>query len=155
MMEAVSSKRGGMNTKTKLPEDACIVVANGGGARIFRNMASNGGASSAGKADAGIALHQVELIDPAQLPLSTPAGHQPAELTGEEVEEAGFAKRLARRLNDDALKHRYQHLVLLADAQTLGQMRPLLHKETLGRLVAEHALDLTNAPVGDIEKALR
>lgn len=134
-----------MNEKTMIPDEACVVVANGGGARIFRNRDANGVPS----------LHQVELIDPAQLPLATPAGNQPPERRGEQIEEAGFAKRLAQRLNDDALKHRYRHLVLLADAQTLGQMRPLLHKETRARLVAEHALDLSNAPLEDIEQALR
>lgn len=131
-------------TKLKIPAETRIVVADGGGARILRNAGDHN----------AVSLEQIEMIDPAQLPLSTPAGAQPAELRGEEAEEAGFAKLLAHRLNDDALKHRYEHLILVADAQTLGQIRPLLHKETLQRLLAEHPKNLKNAPLEDIQRAL-
>jgi protein required for attachment to host cells len=134
-----------MNDTIKIPSGTRIVVADGGGARILRNAGENG----------ELSLEQVEVIDPAQLPLETPAGHQPAELSGEEAEEAGFAKRLARRLNDDALKHRYEHLVLMADPQTLGQMRPLLHKEVQARLIREDARNLSNSPLEDIARALQ
>lgn len=133
-----------MADKQKIPAGTLVVVADGGGARILRNAGGDG----------ELSLEQIEAIDPAQLPLATPAGSQPPELTGEEAEEAGFAKRLAHRLNEDALKHRYEHLVLLADAQTLGQMRPLLHKETRARLLFEDAKNLVNSPLQDITRAL-
>lgn len=133
-----------MASKQRIPEGTLVVVADGGGARILRNRGT----------DAEVSLEQIEVIDPAQLPLATPAGSQPPEMSGEEAEEAGFAKRLAHRLNDDALKHRYEHLVLFADAQTLGQMRPLLHKETRARLLGEHAKNLANSPLEDITRAL-
>jgi protein required for attachment to host cells len=134
-----------MNDTIKIPSGTRIVVADGGGARILRNAGEDG----------ELSLEQLEVIDPAQLPLETPAGRQPAELSGEEAEEAGFAKRLARRLNDDALKHRYEHLVLMADPQTLGQMRPLLHKEVQARLIREDARNLSNSPLEDIARALQ
>lgn len=128
----------------QIPQNTWVVVADGGGARILRNAGSGN----------ELSLEQVEAIDPAQLELATPAGARPPEQRGHEAEEAGFAKRLAHRLNDDALKHRYDHLVLFADAQTLGQIRPLLHKETQSRMLAEHAKNLTNASIDDIAKAL-
>ncbi len=133
-----------MAARQKIPEGTRVVVADGGGARILRNAGS----------DTELSLEQVEMIDPADLALATPAGSRPPEQRGHEAEEAGFAKRLAHRLNDDALNHRYEHLVLFADAQTLGQMRPLLHKETQSRLIAEHAKNLRNAPVEDIARAM-
>jgi len=133
-----------MTNRLAIPSGTRVVVADGGGARILRNAGGEG----------ELSLEQVELIDPAQLLLATPAGSQPPELSGEEAEEAGFAKRLAHRLNDDALKHRYEHLVLMADAQTLGQMRPLLHKETRARLLAEYDKNLANSPLEDITRAL-
>ena len=37
---------------------------------------------------------------------------------------------------------------------SLGRMRPLLHKETLSRLVGEMPKTLTNSPLEDIERAL-
>ena len=131
-------------SKDKIPADTLVVVADGGGARMFRN---------AGDRDA-LSLEQVEVIDPAKLPLSTPSGSQPPEQAGEEAEEAGFAKHLARRLNDDALKHKYAHVILMADAQTLGQIRPLLHKEVQQRLIGEHAKNLRNSSLEDIQRAL-
>lgn len=133
-----------MASKQRIPEGTLVVVADGGGARLLRNR---------GTGD-DVSLEQIEVIDPAQLPLATPSGSRPPEESGPEAEEAGFAKRLAQRLNDDALKHRYEHLVLFADAQTLGQMRPLLHKETQSRLIAEHAKNLAHAPQDDIARAL-
>lgn len=133
-----------MAGKQKIPEGTRVVVADGGGARILRNAGS----------DQSLSLEQVEMIDPAQLELATPSGSRPPEQRGHEAEEAGFAKLLAQRLNDDALNHRYEHLVLFADAQTLGQMRPLLHKETQSRLIAEHAKNLRNAPLDDIARAM-
>lgn len=133
-----------MNGTTRIPSGTRIVVADGGGARILRNAGEDG----------SLSLQQLEVIDPAQLPLATPAGSQPPELSGASVEEAGFAKRLAQRLNEDALKHRYQHLVLLADPHTLGQMRPLLHKEVQQRLIREDPRNLANAPLEEIARAL-
>lgn len=132
-------------TGKAIPTDTRVMVADGGGARILRNAGASG----------ELSLEQVEVIDPAQLPLQTPAGQQPSERSGEEAEEAGFAKYLAQRLNEDALAHRYQHLVLFADAQTLGQMRPLLHKEVQARLLGSHAKNLANSPLEDIQDALR
>lgn len=131
-------------SKHKIPSGTRVVVADGGGARLFRNAGEDG----------ALSLEQVEVLDPAQMALNTPAGSQPPELRGHEGEEAGFAKVLAHRLNADALAHRYEHLVLVADPQTLGQVRPLLHKEVSARLLSEHAKTLTNASLQDIEKAL-
>jgi protein required for attachment to host cells len=42
----------------------------------------------------------------------------------------------------------------IADKQTLGQIRPALHKEVRNRLVREIGKTLTKASVADIEKAL-
>jgi protein required for attachment to host cells len=52
------------------------------------------------------------------------------------------------------LKNRYAHLILIADPQTLGRIRPLLHKETQERLIKDLAKDFTNAPLEDIQRAL-
>ena len=71
-----------------------------------------------------------------------------------QLNEATFAKQVAEQLNEDALKNRYAHLVLIADPTTLGRIRPLLHKETQARLLGDIAKDLTNAPLADIQKAL-
>ena len=42
----------------------------------------------------------------------------------------------------------------MADPQTLGQLRPLLHKEVQARIVLEIAKSLMKATTADIQKAL-
>lgn len=128
----------------KIATDTLIVVADGRGARVFRNK---------GTARA-LALHQEDLMELMNANDDGPAGAVPPETGGQELEEATFAKQLAQRLNDGALNHRYQRLVLVADPQTLGQIRPLLHDEVRARLLGEVAKTLTNSPVEDIQRAL-
>ena len=48
----------------------------------------------------------------------------------------------------------FEHLVLVADPTTLGEMRPQLHHETKQRMLAEVAKDWTNEPLEKVEKAL-
>lgn len=128
----------------KIATDTLIVVADGRGARVFRNK---------GTARA-LALHQEDLMELMNANDDGPAGAVPPETGGQELEEATFAKQLAQRLNHGALNHRYQRLVLVADPQTLGQIRPLLHDEVRARLLGEVAKTLTNSPVEDIQRAL-
>lgn len=129
----------------QVPSDALVVVADGGGARLFRNRGHDG----------ELALHQVELRELMNMDDDGPSGSMPHESTGAQIDEATFAKQLALALNADALKQGYEHLVLMADPTTLGRMRPLLHKEVQQRLLLEVPKTLTNAPLPDIEAALR
>ena len=128
-----------------IPSDTLVVVADGGSARLFRNR---------GDARA-LSLHQVEMRELMNMDDDGPAGSMPGESTGQQIDEATFAKQLALALNEGALKHQYQHLVVAADPTTLGRMRPLLHKEVQARLLAELPKTLTNAPLEDVERALR
>lgn len=128
----------------KIPAGTLVVVADGEGARVFRNVGD----------DKAITLQQQDLLELMNMNDDGPAGSMPAESTGRQIDEATFAKQLALRLNAGALKDEYAHLVLIADPQTLGQMRPLLHRETLQRMVGEIAKTLTNSPREDLERAL-
>ncbi|WP_058835575.1 host attachment family protein [Luteimonas abyssi] len=128
----------------KIPAKTLVVVADGGGARMFRNVGD----------EQYLMLRQEELREVVNANDDGPSGAMPPESSGSEIDEATFAKQLANSLNAGALKHKYDHLVLMADPQTLGQMRPMLHKETTQRMLAEVAKNLTNAPLEDIERAL-
>lgn len=128
-----------------IPKNALVVVADGGGARVFRNEGEDG----------ELSLHQFDVLEVMNVNDDGPAGSMPGESTGAQIDEATFAKQLAQGLNGAALKHQFEHLVLVADPITLGRMRPLLHKETLQRLVAEVNKTLTNAPLDQIERSLR
>ena len=128
----------------RIPADALVVVADGEGARIFRNVGNDG----------VLSLKQQEHVTPKDLEDDGPSGAAPPEQTHHQTDEATFAKQLAHRLNHGALTRTYAHLVLVADPQTLGQMRPQLHKETIARMHGELAKDLTNSALKDIEHAL-
>ena len=68
-----------------------------------------------------------------------------------ELGKERFNKDFADMLNKAALKNLYDRLVLIAPPQTMGRLRPELHKEVQSRLVAEDTSNLTNHPVDDIE----
>ena len=127
-----------------IPHHALIVVADGTGARFFRN---------AGHGDS-VALAAEGEVTPAHLRDDGPAGQRPTESSPQETDEATFAKQLAQELNRRALSGDFAALVLIADPQTLGQIRPTLHQEVQERLVVEVGKTLTKASVRDIQNAL-
>ncbi|GHH59472.1 MULTISPECIES: host attachment family protein [Gammaproteobacteria] len=133
----------------QIPEGTLVVVADGGSARVFTNVGS----------DHRLVLKQQEELQVQALAEQGvigqgPAGAMPDGMSIAQLNEATFAKQLAEQLNEDALNNRYAHLVLVADPQTLGRIRPLLHKQAQQRLVMDLAKDLTNSPLADIERAL-
>jgi len=128
----------------KIPQGALVVVADGGSARVFSNVGD----------ERSISLKQEALLEGMNLNDDGPAGSMPTESSASQLDEATFAKQLAQGLNDGALKKRYEHLVLIADPQTLGRVRPLLHKEVTQRLIGDLAKDYTNVPLETIERAL-
>lgn len=130
---------------TMIPTDAMVVVADGAGARVFRNRGD----------ERSLSLRQEDLLELMDMNDDGPAGSMPGESSASQIDEATFAKQLALALNEGALKQRYEHLVLIADPGTLGRMRPLLHKEVQQRLIGEIAKTLTNSPLEDVERALR
>lgn len=84
-----------------------------------------------------------------------PAGKRPRESSSQETDEATFAKQLANELYRRVHSGNFAALVLIADPQTLGQIRPSLHKEVQDRLVTEIGKTLTHASIADIQKALK
>lgn len=128
----------------KIPAGAWIVVADGAGARLFQNMGKG----------ATVSLAQQELLGPDNLSDDGPSGKRPPEQSERANDEATFAKQLAHWLNAAALKNEFSDLVLMADPQTLGQLRPQLHNETTRRIIKEIAKTFTNAPLEDIQSAL-
>lgn len=130
----------------KIPTGTWVVVADGSKARMLRNVGEG----------TTLSLKQDQLLDSRELEVDGgPSGRQPPETAGSYIDEATFAKELAHRLNAAALKNEFSHLVLVADPQTLGQIRPQLHQEATKRLVGELTKTLTNSPLADIEQSLK
>lgn len=128
----------------QIPHDALVVIADGGSARVFRNRGN----------ERDLMLHQFDMLELMNSNDDGPAGVMPDGASGYRIDEATFAKQLAQRLNEGALKQQYKDVVLVADEKTLGVIRPLLHKETLDRLRGEVAKTLTNTPLDEIQRIL-
>ena len=124
-----------------VPRNALIVIADGEHALYFRN----GNTSEISlQRDGGLSLKDTD----------RGAAAVPTETDPKEHKEATFAKHLA----DDLYKKLYGSdiaaVVLVADPQTLGQMRPSLHQEVTKRLTGELAKSLTHQSVSEIESIL-
>ena len=128
----------------KIPHNALVVVADGTKARFFRNTSQ----------DLSVTLKADGELQPAHLDNDGPSDKRPHESTSQETDEATFAKQLAKELYRRAHQGDFAALVLIADPQTLGQLRPLLHKEVQSRLVSEHGKTLTKASIADIQRTL-
>ena len=126
----------------KIPNGALVVVTDGTGARFFRNAGQ----------DNKISLTTDGELKPANL--LNEGVSRPRESSDKETDEATFAKQLANELYRRAHSGDFAALVLIADPQTLGQIRPALHKEVKDRLIDEIGKTFTNAPIADIQKAL-
>lgn len=127
-----------------IPHKALIVVTDGTHARFFRNAGQ----------EAKIELSAEGELKPGHLHNDGPAGARPKDSPPKEVDEATFAKQLANELYRRAHSGDFAALVLVADPQTLGEIRPSLHKEVQSRVIAEIHKTLTKASIADIQKAL-
>ena len=128
----------------KIPHNSLVVVADGTGARFFRNAGDENKISLSAEGE----------LKPTNLTDEGPAGKRPPESSNQETDEATFAKQLAKELYCRAHSGDFTTLVLIADPQTLGQIRPTLHKEVQERLVFEIGKTLTKASITDIQRAL-
>ena len=128
----------------KIPHKALVVVADGTGARFFRNTGHDFKVSLAAEGE----------FNPSNLLDDGPAGRRPPESSKQETNEATFAKQLAKELYRRAHSGDFAALVLIADPQTLGQIRPLLHKEVQFRLVREIGKTLTKASIANIQESI-
>lgn len=70
------------------------------------------------------------------------------------LEKGRFAQDLADQLYKLSHAGKIDRLILVAAPQTLGALRPALHKEVLAKVVAEIPKALTALPVDRIERAI-
>lgn len=74
---------------------------------------------------------------------------------GEPHDRAAHAAGVAQWLNHEVLEHRIDQLLVVADPETLGEMRRHYHKQTEGVLLGEVGSLLTGRPGPDILKAIQ
>lgn len=126
------------------PKNAFVVVTSGTEAKFFRNDGTPN----------AVKLRHVSNLLPQDLNDDGPSGVRPPESSDQETDEATFAKQLSHHLYTLAHKGEFDDLVLCADPETLGQMRPILHKEFIEKMSMTLNKTLINSPTDDIERSL-
>jgi len=128
-------------TTLNFPNQTLVVVATGAEAKTFRVVDGS--------------LRQDEDWKPENLDDEGPSGKRPPDVTPAGNDEATFSKQIAEKLYALAHQGAFKHLVIAADPQTLGEIRPLLHLEVTDKVVFELAKTLINSSLSDIERSLR
>ena len=126
------------------PKNAFVVIASGAEAKFFRNEGTL----------RDIKLSAAGALSPKDLDDDGPSGRRPPESSARETDEATFAKQLAHYLYAQGHKSKFKYLVFVADPDTLGEIRPILHKEVTDKITMELNKTLINSPTDDIERSL-
>jgi protein required for attachment to host cells len=127
-----------------IPENALVVVADGAKALLLRNTGKGG----------AVSLREERHLTLKDFVDDGPSGSRPEDQSPHETGEATFAKQLTKTLNKMHDQNAFESVVLIADPQTLGQIRDAMHK-TLEKAVAfSLSKDYTNHSVKEISAAL-
>ena len=128
-----------------LPRNTLVVIATGAEAKLFRNRGESG----------EISLKADGRLTPQNLAEEGPSGKRPPESSPRETDEGTFSKQLAGYLYREAHAGKFANLALVADPDTLGELRQSLHQEVTDKLVMELDKTLINSSIDDIERSLR
>jgi protein required for attachment to host cells len=127
-----------------VPQHALVVVADGGKAILLRNTGVNG----------ELALREERRLTLKDFANDGPSGAGLQEQSPHETGEATFAKQLAKTLDKMFDQNSFKSVVLIADAQTLGQLRDAVHKNVEKAVAFTLSKDYTNHSVKQITEAL-
>jgi protein required for attachment to host cells len=144
-------------TPIRIPPEALVLVGDGEKAMFLRN-----------RGDADFPNLVVEkLLEHDNPPTREQGADQPGRVNDalghksaventdwHRLEKERFAKELAERLYKSAHAGQYQHLIIVAPPQVLGNLRNDFHAEVKKRIVAEIAKTLTQHPIYEIERLL-
>ena len=125
-----------------LPTGTTVAVADGGTVRLFHNTGVKPG------------VHLVEIT--AALPAPARSGSGVRHHTGSgnpdrrRLTEEDFAAATAAFLNKLSLDGTIEHLVVVSDPRTLGEMRKHFHRDLSGKIIGEFAKDFGRRPLEDI-----
>lgn len=128
-----------------IPEGTLVVVADGHQAILLRTHGTN----------EALRLTEEQRVSPHNLSDDGPSGSRPEEQTLRQTDEATFAKQLANRLYSMRQASEFEHLVLAADPQTLGQLRDTMHKSVSSSIILSLDKHLANHSTADIADIVR
>lgn len=128
-----------------LPSNALVAVVDGEKLALFRN----GGSAT-----------EIQLKAIESPPLEDRVVGSPGRISSDAnpdndtQAEDGHAMSVAQALNNQALKNRFDKLVVIAAPKTMGELRKHWHKEVEGAIVGEITKTLTNASTDEIIRAI-
>jgi protein required for attachment to host cells len=137
------------------PTRSWIVIADGGQARILENHGPGKGLVPLPAEAMHQTLHPSRDINsdrPGRSHDRFGPGRHAMEPPSDphREEKRRFADQLAEHINEAALKHSYDRLILVAPAKTLGDLRQALSKEATAKIDGELSKDLTKIPDHDL-----
>ncbi len=130
-----------------IPHGTLVAVADGATLKLFVNKAKEPAID--------LVLHEHPEI------ASTNAGsglrhhHEASNPDADRKAEDGFAAGVAASLNRMALDGSVEHLFVIADPRTLGELRKHYHTALRGKIIGESSRDLTAHSAEDIAKCIR
>lgn len=127
-----------------IPNKALILVADGAKAILFRNVGQG----------SEVTLREERRLTLSDFSNDGPSGSQGQEASPGDTDEATFGKKLAQSLQTMRAANGYEALVIVADPQTLGELRKVMHKTVEASVVHTIAKDLTNHATTEIAAAL-
>jgi protein required for attachment to host cells len=131
----------------KLPQNAYVAIVDGENFTLMQNTGQQLSPS----------LEKVSKPDLGPTNFSAGVRHQDdaSQKTGNtDLNELAHGVAAAEWLNSKAFEGMFEHIAIIADPKTLGEMRRHYHTELKSRLVGEIAKTLTGEPIERIEKAI-
>ena len=129
-----------------LPAGTTIAVAGGETVRLFHNTGVKPG------------LHLVEITEALPAPARSGSGarHYTAVASpdGRRFVENDFAAATAAFLNKLSLDGIIEHLVVISDPKTLGELHKHFHRDLRSKLIGEIAKDFSRRPIEDISSLI-
>ncbi|QOZ28003.1 host attachment protein [Bradyrhizobium sp. CCBAU 51753] len=125
-----------------LPAGTTVAVADGETIRMFHNTGVK----------PGVHLVEITVASPARAHAGSGARHQvgAANPDGRRLVEDDFAAATAAFLNKLSMDGTIEHLVVVSDPRTLGEMRKHFHRDLKGKIIGELAKDFSRRPLEDI-----
>ena len=125
-----------------LPLGTTVAVADGETIRLFHNTGVKPG------------VHLVEITASPPAPAHSGSGVRhhtgSANADGRRLVKDDFAAATAAFLNKLSLDGTIEHLVVVSDPRTLGEMRKHFHRDLRGKIIGELAKDFSRRPLEDI-----
>ncbi|MBR0873244.1 host attachment protein [Bradyrhizobium tropiciagri] len=125
-----------------LPTGTTVAVVDGETIRMFHNSGVK----------PGVHLVEITAASPARAHAGSGARHHAsaANPDGRRSVEGDFAAATAAFLNKLSMDGTIEHLVVVSDPRTLGEMRKHFHRDLKGKIIGELAKDFSRRPLEDI-----